>query len=52
VRRKDLYWSVRAIYILEKRSDVSGPGLEEVGRYINGIRANSRGFTGVCVIVA
>ena len=33
VRRKDLFWSVRAVYILEKLSDVSGPGLEEAGRY-------------------
>jgi hypothetical protein len=24
---------VRAVYVLEKWSDVSGPGLEEVGRY-------------------
>jgi hypothetical protein len=34
VRRKDLCWSVRAVYVLEKRPDVSGPGLEEAGRYI------------------
>jgi hypothetical protein len=27
MRRKDLCWSVRAVYILEKRSDVSGPDL-------------------------
>ena len=33
VRRKDLCWSVRAVYILEKLSDVSGPGLGEAGRY-------------------
>jgi hypothetical protein len=33
VRRKDLCWSVWVVYILEKRPDVSGPGLEEVGRY-------------------
>jgi hypothetical protein len=33
VRRKDLCWSMRVVYILEKRPDVSGPGLEEVGRY-------------------
>jgi hypothetical protein len=33
VRRKDLCWSLRAVYILEKRSDVSGSGLEEVGSY-------------------
>ena len=33
VRRKDLCWSVRAVYILEKLLDVSGPGLGEAGRY-------------------
>ena len=33
VRRKDLCWSVRAVYILEKLPDVSGPGLGEAGRY-------------------
>jgi hypothetical protein len=33
VRRKDLCWSVRAVYVLEKRSDVSRLGLEEAGRY-------------------
>jgi len=33
VRRKDLCWSVRAVYVLGKLSDVSGPGLEEAGRY-------------------
>jgi hypothetical protein len=33
VRRKDLCWSVRTVYILEKRPDVSGPNLEEAGRY-------------------
>jgi hypothetical protein len=33
VRRKDLCWSVRTVYALEKRPDVSGPGLEEAGRY-------------------
>jgi hypothetical protein len=32
VRRKDLCCSVRAVYILEKRPDISGSGLE-VGRY-------------------
>jgi hypothetical protein len=30
VRRKDLCWSVRVVYVLEKRPDVSGPSLEEV----------------------
>ena len=33
VRRKDLYGSVRAVYVLEKLPDVSGPGLIEAGRY-------------------
>jgi len=33
VRRKDWCWSVRAVYVLEKLSDVSGPGLEEARRY-------------------
>ena len=32
VRRKDLCWSVRAVYILEKLPDVSGPSLGEAGR--------------------
>jgi hypothetical protein len=36
VHRKDLCWSVRAVYVLEKRSDISRPDLEEVGRYTNG----------------
>ena len=33
VRRKDWCWSVRAVYVLGKLSDVSGPSLGEVGRY-------------------
>jgi hypothetical protein len=33
VCRKDLCWSARAVYVLEKRPDVSGPDLVEVGRY-------------------
>ena len=33
VRRKDWCWSVRTVYVLGKLSDVSGPGLEEAGRY-------------------
>ena len=33
MRRKDLCWSVRAVYILEKLSDVSGHGLGEAGCY-------------------
>ena len=33
VHRKDLCWSVRAVYILEKLPDISGPGLVEAGHY-------------------
>ena len=33
VRRKDLCGSVRAVYVLGKLPDVSGPGLGEAGRY-------------------
>ena len=33
VRRKDKCWPIRAVYILVKLPDVSGPGLGEVGRY-------------------
>ena len=33
VRRKDLCWSVRVVYVLDKLPDVSGPDLGEVGRY-------------------
>ena len=33
VRKKDLCGYVRAVYVLEKLPDVSGPSLEEVGRY-------------------
>jgi hypothetical protein len=33
VHRKDLCGSVRAVYVLEKLPDVSGPGLVEAGRY-------------------
>ena len=33
VCRKDLCWFVRIIYALYKLPDVSGPGLEEAGRY-------------------
>ena len=51
VRRKDWCWSVRIVYVLGKLSDVSGPGLEEAGRYrmvSEPILAVSR----VCVSVA
>ena len=33
MRGKDWCWSVRAVYVLGKLSDVSEPGLEEAGRY-------------------
>ena len=33
MRRKDLCGSVRAVYVLEKLLDVSGPDLIEAGRY-------------------
>jgi hypothetical protein len=33
VRKNDLCWSLRAVYVLEKRPDVSGLDLEEMGRY-------------------
>jgi hypothetical protein len=33
VRRKDLYGSMRAVYVLEKLPDVSGPNLIEARRY-------------------
>ena len=33
VCRKDLCGSVRAVYVLEKLPDVSGPGLVEAGHY-------------------
>jgi hypothetical protein len=33
VRRKDLCGSMRAVYVLEKLPDLSGPGPIEVGRY-------------------
>ena len=33
MRRKDLCGSMRAVYVLERLLDVSGPGLVEAGRY-------------------
>ena len=33
VYRKDLCWSMRVVYVLDKLPDVSGPGLGEAGRY-------------------
>ena len=50
VYRKDLCWSVRAVYILDKQPDVSGPGLGEAGRYrmvSEPTLAVSRALTGV-----
>jgi len=41
VRRKDKCWSVRAVYILVKLPDVSGPSLGEVGRYRRRRRSSS-----------
>ena len=36
VCRKDMCWSVRAVYVIKKLSDVSGLGLREAaGRYNN-----------------
>ena len=51
MRRKDWCWSVRAVYVLGKLSDVSGPGLEEAGRYkehkgIIGVKDGFRGRFG------
>ena len=37
VRRKDLCWSVRVVYVLDKLPDVSGPGLREAGCYTSSI---------------
>jgi hypothetical protein len=33
VCRKDWYWSVMAVYVLEKLPDISRPGLKEAGHY-------------------
>ena len=33
VHKKDKCWYVRAVYILVKLPDVSGPSLGDVGRY-------------------
>jgi hypothetical protein len=52
VRRKNLCWSVRAVYVLEKRLDVSGPGLEEAGRYRMVSELTLAVFTGTCIVVA
>jgi len=45
VCRKDLCWFVRAVYVLNKLSDVSRPGLGEAGRYIS--PASTGGAAGV-----
>jgi hypothetical protein len=48
VRIKDSYWSVGTIYDPSELPGVStaGPGFER--GVTNGIRADPRGFTGVC----
>ena len=51
VRRKDWCWSVRAVYVLGKLSDVSGPGLEEAGRY-RMVSEPTLAVSRVCVSVA
>ena len=38
VRRKDGCWFVRAVYVLFKLLDVSGPGLVEAGRYMMSLK--------------
>ena len=40
VRRKDLCGSVRAVYVLEKLPDVSGPGLIEPTLMVSQVRVS------------
>jgi len=40
---KDLCWSVRAVYVLYKLPDVSGPGLREAGRFTIPINIKGHG---------
>jgi hypothetical protein len=48
VRTKDSCWSVRTIYDSRELSGVSTAG-PEIGRGVtSGIKADPRGFTGVC----
>ena len=49
MRRKDLCGSVRVVYVLEKLSDISGPGLVEVRHYRAGIRARFNIKHVICV---
>ena len=51
VRRKDWCWSVRAVYVLGKLSDVSGPSLEEAGRYMLDL-GGAFDLGGACEIVS
>ena len=51
VRRKDRCWSVRAVYILVKLPDVSGPGLIEAGRY-RMVSEPTLTVSQACVVVA
>ena len=46
VYRKDLCWSVRVVYILVKLSDISRPGLGEVGCYSERLDGGDRGERG------
>ena len=51
VCKKDMCWSVRAVYVLVKLPDVNGPGLGEPGCYrmvSEPTLAVSRARTGVC----
>ena len=48
VRRKDLCGSVRAVYVLEKAARCKRARPCRGGTLQNGIRADSRGFIGVC----
>ena len=51
VRRKDLWGSVRAVYVLEKLLDVSGPDLIEAGRY-RMVSEPTLTVSQACVVVA
>ena len=51
VRRKDWCWSVRAVYVLGKLSDVSGPSLKEAGRYMLDL-GGAFDLGGACEIVS
>ena len=51
VRRKDLCGSMRAVYVLEKRPNISGPGLIEAGRY-RMVSEPTLTVSQACVVVA